>query len=521
MEDLIQYLSDSNKAFQISLVQPGTDTPNEIATFHPEFTYPIFGEEEKIFGYQGLSIHFRLAAHNLRPNLEISYDKKFKPIGDAKAIDLNDALKEHVAPVAFEKTSDFNALLQSDETAKDFKPPGKLMHTYTRNGRTFEVWTGGLGDPALRTIISQVQTVVPLFIEGGSYIDMEDPEWSLKRWNVYLVYEKLSTPPTPTASRYSFIGYSTSYRCYIYTGPNDLPKPTTSRSKSRPQRLQPRAKSDFTLPTSDPFDPDTLPCRERISQFLILPPYHGEGHGSELYNAIYDHFLSDPLVKEITVEDPNESFDDMRDFCDLSRLRADGTFASIKINTSPASTPSGKSGTSRRNGVRVSSLLDGDLLEQQRLKHKIVARQWARLVEMYLLSLIPPSHRSTARLTRKGNAPDENDRAYYYWRLLVKHRLYKQNKDTLMQHDRLARVDKLEETLEGVIDEYTRLLKGAENRVSVAAAAASTTADETSQQPGMDKRERGKKRVIVEDDDEDEDEDEDAADEPAQKKPKT
>lgn len=32
---------------------------DEIATceaFHPEFTYPIFGEQEKIFGYEGLSI---------------------------------------------------------------------------------------------------------------------------------------------------------------------------------------------------------------------------------------------------------------------------------------------------------------------------------------------------------------------------------------------------------------------------------------------------------------------------------
>lgn len=27
-----------------------------IEPFHPDFTYPIFGEQEKIFGYRGLDI---------------------------------------------------------------------------------------------------------------------------------------------------------------------------------------------------------------------------------------------------------------------------------------------------------------------------------------------------------------------------------------------------------------------------------------------------------------------------------
>lgn len=32
------------------------DDDAAIQPFHPDFTYPIFGEQEKIFGYKGLDI---------------------------------------------------------------------------------------------------------------------------------------------------------------------------------------------------------------------------------------------------------------------------------------------------------------------------------------------------------------------------------------------------------------------------------------------------------------------------------
>lgn len=86
--------SDANETLEISLVQAGLNAPKTLSTFHPQFTYPIFGEEQRIFGYQGLHINLRFAAHDLRPNLEISYGKKFKAVGDTKATDIEEALKE-------------------------------------------------------------------------------------------------------------------------------------------------------------------------------------------------------------------------------------------------------------------------------------------------------------------------------------------------------------------------------------------------------------------------------------------
>lgn len=98
--------SDANEAIEISILQQGTDTPITLSTFHPKFTYPVLGEEESIFGYQGLHINLRFAAHDLQPNVEINYDKKFKTIGETKAADIEDVLREWLPPCKYNSVSD-------------------------------------------------------------------------------------------------------------------------------------------------------------------------------------------------------------------------------------------------------------------------------------------------------------------------------------------------------------------------------------------------------------------------------
>ena len=58
----------------------------------------------------------------------------------------------------------------------------------------------------------------------------------------------------------------------------------------------------------------------RLSQFLILPPYQSQGHGSELYNQVMQLALSRDNIVELTIEDPSEAFDRLRDTNDLKRL---------------------------------------------------------------------------------------------------------------------------------------------------------------------------------------------------------
>jgi histone acetyltransferase 1 len=87
---------DANDALHITVVQPGDAKPKTLSTFHPQFTYPIFGDDEQIFGYKGLIIRLRFAAHDLRPHVHISYDDRFKAVGDTAAVDLLGALKDFV-----------------------------------------------------------------------------------------------------------------------------------------------------------------------------------------------------------------------------------------------------------------------------------------------------------------------------------------------------------------------------------------------------------------------------------------
>lgn len=270
-------------------------------------------------------------------------------------------------------------------------------------------------------------------------------------------------------SSYSIVGYSTSYRFLTYVPPTQKPSLQT-----------------FTLPPSTPIHPASLPSRARISQFLILPPHQHQSHGSHLFNAITRTFLDDATVSEITVEDPNEAFDDLRDYCDYARLRANGSFAQITLNTSPPPTMSHKPRV-----VPTSHLLDVPLLDAIRRKNKLAPRQFHRLVELYLLSLIPAHKRQSGvvRLTQRGKTKDADDRAYYYWRLLVKQRVYKKNRDVLVQLDRSERIEKVEQTVGEVAGDYERLLRGLEGGQGSASASGSAR----------------RKRKVVLDDEEDED----------------
>ena len=390
-----------------------------------------------------------------------------------------ETLRDWAPSGAFEKASSFNAQIQKDDSAQSFKPPGALLETYTSKGRNFEIWRSELVDPAVRRLIARLQILISFFIEGGTPLELEDQEWTLARWQVYFVYEKLANVPNPSASPYSIVGYSTSYRFVTY-----IPAAAEKSLKS------------FSLPPIEPLHPTDLPSRARISQFLILPSHHSHGHGTHLYNAMVSSFLASPTITEITVEDPNEAFDDLRDYCDYKRLMSNGTLTQVKMNTDIDPKLSNK-----RIGVRVPTarILDQRLLERLRKKHKIAPRQFYRLVEMYLFSQIKPYSRQagTTRLTQRGRSSDPDDKAFFYWRLLVKQRVYKKNKDVLIQLDRLERAEKVEETVGEVAGDYERLLRSMANW---GASGAGRGADAVSKAGRL---ERSKRKTL--DDEEDED----------------
>jgi histone acetyltransferase 1 len=351
---------------------------------------------------------------------------------------------------AFAKATDFENIIRNDSSAQGFTPPGKLVRSYSRQGRSFEIWSGSLLDARVRETIERMQIFISFFIEAGTPLNTTDADWTLDRWTVYFVYEKRSTLANSSVSPYSFVGYATTYRFYTFR-----PRYQTSLEKHQEKRT-----SNFVLPVKEEISAAALPSRLRISQFLILPPHQSSGHGSALYNVIYSDALADTTIRELTVEDPSEEFDVLRDINDWKILEPRFTAADLKINTAPFD-PSQRR---RSTKVPTTKLLPVETLKSIRSSTKIAPRQFARQLEMYLLSLVPFSHRAagganlTKLLVQKSKASDPNDKFYYWWRLILKQRIFKKNRDILLQLEGNERHQRTDEAARAQEDEYEKLL---------------------------------------------------------------
>ncbi|KAK5137902.1 hypothetical protein LTR08_006671 [Meristemomyces frigidus] len=445
-----EWSSNSNECLAISLVSAdGSDAADRFA---PAFTYPIFGEEEAIFGYQDLAIHLSFAAHDLKPHVDIKYAKAFPAQGEVRPTDISAALAEFLPADAF-------GARKADTAAGEFRPPGERIQSYARDGQDYEVWCASLADEQARTILQNMQILVPLFIEGGSILSLEQ-DWTTQRWKLFLLYHLARTARVPA---YSLVGYGTSYR--VFTFPDrqsplqsdlDLFSEQTLEALLPPPSSHTIADTDVLAPPAhDPQTPLDLPSRERLSQFLILPPHQGRAHGQALYNTMYTHLTAPANIREFTVEDPNEAFDDLRDLCDLRHLRHHlPAFASLRINTDiPASALASQA------HIPTHLIVDGPAREHLLRSTKLTQRQFDRVVEMHTLAFIPPLHRSRNRITRKEKSSHPHDRAYFFWRLYVKQRLYVFNRDQLVQLEREERVEKLEAALDGVLAGYEGMLE--------------------------------------------------------------
>ena len=461
-EQVDEWSSDSNECFHVQLIRGDGSTA---ASFQPAFTYPIFGEEEQIFGYQGLDIRLAFAAHNLKAHVRTSWKKKFPAVGQIEATDIHAALKDFLPESAFAEEGAEAAF--KDEEAAKFVPPGEKIHGYTRQGKKYEIWVSTLANAKARELLENMQVLVPMFIEGGSTLELGQ-DWTVQRWKLFLLYEVDSQAPAePTTSPYSLVGYGTSYR--VFTLPDrkepskahlDMLTPDVQDIDSflpPPESEVPNAYAPTAMP-NEMQGPLDLPSRERLSQFLILPDFQKGGHGQELYNQMYTHLTTPTNVREFTVEDPNEAFDDLRDVCDLLHLRAQvPEFASLKINANI--TPEQLQSDPY---IPTATIIPETTREAIRKQTKIMPRQFDRLVEMHSLSFIPPSNRTRNRLTRKLKATNEHDKAYYLWHMYVKKRLYLFNRDQLAQLEKEERVEKLEGTVDSVQEAYVTLLEKVE-----------------------------------------------------------
>lgn len=488
-EQVNEWSTNSNECFTLKLVRSDGSVAAE---FQPEFTYPMFGDEEAIFGYQGLEITLTFAAHDLAPRLDITYDKIFEPQGDVRPTDIREALKDFLPAPAFHKD-------QTLSSAPSFQPPGEKIREYKRQGKSYEIWCSSLVDPAAKEILVNMQILIPMFIEGGTSLELEQ-DWTTSRWKLFLVYE-VDHSAKVSVSPYALAGFATSYRVFSFPdrqtldlGGVDFFSPTSQTIEA--YLSNPGSQQNVLAHPDDVQSPLDLPSRERLSQFLIFPPNQGAGHGQALYNTLYHHLSSPANVREFTVEDPNEKFDDLRDFCDLLHLRAHvPEFAALRINTDIPADRLASSGP-----IPTDLIVSLSARERIMAATKIMPRQFDRLVEMHTLSFIPASYRSRNRITRKEKASNEFDRAYFFWRLYGKQRLYIFNRDQLAQVEGGERVDKLDAALDSVLEAYSTMIEKVEAKEREMAESGGPD-DSPARTTLATKR---KRPVVQDDDDEDE-----------------
>lgn len=429
---MTEWTINSNEALTLSLVRSPADKAvlgedETYEDFHPTFTYPIYGDDEKIYGYQDLVIDLRFASGSLATFLKVSSSATLPSSSTAAVIDdpYNTLMK--FLPEDTYKTEE--AFMGRAETEADmFKPYGEKVSEYRRPAPgsgatplgevagdvdevgggdviTYEIWHATWDTPGFREYHRRMQVFILLYIEAGSYINEEEDSWEFM-----VLYEKRKRRDAARTETYHFMGYSSLYPFWYF-----------------PERV-----------------------RLRLSQFIILPPYQHKGHGSGLYQAIYNYVLSKPMISELTVEDPAEAFEDLRDRNDLKMLLSHEQFMREAFGEKGAGVSSGggrvarkKADTSGKKGKgRLIPPADRAWAEKWRKDLKIAGRQFSRLAEMLILLHLD----STNTLAVKA------------FRLQVKERLYRFNFEVLVQLEDQEKHEKLEETYQSVIEDYRRIL---------------------------------------------------------------
>ncbi|KAI3392203.1 hypothetical protein diail_6064 [Diaporthe ilicicola] len=446
-----EWTTKANDIFSISLVTKSDQgPPKTIDSFQPKWTYSIY-EEEEIYGYKGLKINLRFNASDMRPHFSYAKGKEVPgTVADKEPTEIKESIEQYLPEVAFAPKADFEKFVQN--TPDDWKPPGTLISTYESKGETYEIWKGSLADPAVLQLVNRIQILVSLFIEGGTPIHTQSTDEydqdPLERWTVFFLYQKRPVQSKHGQFSYVFAGYSTVYRLYALQ-PQDAATPLST--------------GEFELPPQKDFT--EFPCRSRISQFIILPTFGKKGNGMRLYKQVYQTLLADPKTFEITVEDPNEDFDVVRDMVDLSFLREQADFKqAVQINTA-VEIP--------KKGVLQKDIVDKKALEALRTKYKIATRQFNRLIELNCFFKLPESVRPTVAIDTVGSKPNKSTKAedheYNLWKLLAKSRIYAQNREILSQLEPDERIAKLDETVFSVELEYALLQARFESRQALQA----------------------------------------------------
>lgn len=342
------------------------------SSFKPLMTYPIFGESEQIFGYKDLRIDIAFDAITFKPFVKVKYSERLNDEVEDVQKKLLGFLPENDT-IVDDEIKWVDAFSKEQENLPNYDGIFEKIDEYTSKKEDYVVYKTNFRNEYSVKLLKRLQIFVLFFIEAGSYIDTTDLKWDL-----FFVVKK---------SDNRIIGFATTY-------------------------------TYLKFDSAQQFDASPeIATRNKISQFIILPIYQNGNHGSQLYEAIVNHWLRNPLVKEITVEDPNEKFDDLRYRQDFKRLFNEGFISKLPDTVNS---------------------INRDWFIENAAKKKIEINQFKKLLEIAYVFL-------------------KNNKAA---RLLIKKRLYEKNKDGLDDLDDAIKKDKLQTAYDNYHLEYSNLIKG-------------------------------------------------------------
>ncbi|ESO94305.1 hypothetical protein LOTGIDRAFT_232538 [Lottia gigantea] len=390
---LEEFKLNANDVIHFKLVRDENDVEDYDKSFKPDMTHQVFGEQESIFGYKDLEVKMYYTAAKLNTYLSMSYIDKVTPkrFDGLVPDEVLPKLAQEIPPGYYTNLDDFLATLPKEV---NFKPFGEMLHSYKvktdGSSRNFEVYKTDIDVPGFRDYHSRLQTFLLFFIDAASYIDVDDD-----RWNYFLVFEKYRNNGE---TMYAIAGYMTIYNYYAY--PN----------KTRP----------------------------RISQVLILPPFQRQGHGAELLQTFYNTCYDRDDIMDITVEDPSENFQRLRDFVDCKNVCKLREF--------------------QPNNIRVS--FNDAMLQAARQKLKLSRRQARRVYEILRLKATDGSNTQQYRdyrleVKRRLNSPFTKNRRDFQ---KLKKALNPQELDETMNTTEEKRLEYLEKSFEEHVEVYRQVL---------------------------------------------------------------
>lgn len=231
----------------------------------------MFGDTEMIFGYRGLKLKMYFSASKLRLYFAKEAAEEVDP-DDCQGISADNVVREIEKKLELPPYfSNVDKFVQCLSTEDDFRPPGEKLHEFQSGDSTYEIYFATRDTKDFLEYHEQMRLFLLWFIDGASFIDQDDD-----RWNYFMVFERVKVDGN---DRFYFVGYSTVYNYYAY--------------------------------------PENL--RTRISQFLILPPFQKKNVGVNLLKTIYNYYVPNPKVTDITVEDPSDNFSQLLNFVDCLR----------------------------------------------------------------------------------------------------------------------------------------------------------------------------------------------------------